>query len=579
MKTFAQILFFLVSSFLAFQHGLLAQNWLPFPANQKTWFQFENDSINVAALYYARNIIEEGDKTWYFLDPNNTVFKLSDTLCISDYKNKGEDFINISEPFSEQNGLHYYKGQLVFNSNLNAGEGVFIQSENYSDFDEVYIECTEQRNENIFEKSDEVKEFNLQAYANGEPIVSVFDNYSYILSKSHGFLQFLPFIELLDEPKTNATLTGLENEQDTLLGDKGNQFKPPYEVGDVIYYSKVEDRLNRIEGSRVVLKSTRYWRDSITAIVYYNDSLTYTFDRFEIEETYNLTPPKDYVTIFDTLQTSNNQKVYVYGKEIDPLVDRGIYGYAIRPCYPDALNFCYVDVNIHPHFFSFNNEIASVVDVSQTGYPLWEDGCLGFPNFNIGTKTYHTELGKIYESLADDCCIDETWKLDIYKKGDLMHGPFLRLNSTYSNIDKAFELADPSNRDSLEIVGPGVMDYIFNPALVPDDLLDTPFEIIFKLHVWEFKQTVTVTDDGDVIDYVLDEDIFLKMHPNPNNGIFYISTSEPFTAIKIYNSYGALVFSENKTHTVNAQHLSNGIYLVEILNQNKVLAVEKLIVQ
>lgn len=74
-KNIKHLLLMLCGMFI-FQQAIFVQNWSPFPANQKTWFEFSSDNQTLVALYYASNVIEQETETLYYLDANNTAEKL-----------------------------------------------------------------------------------------------------------------------------------------------------------------------------------------------------------------------------------------------------------------------------------------------------------------------------------------------------------------------------------------------------------------------------------------------------------------------------------------------------------------------
>lgn len=484
---------------------VIPQAWRPFPAGQKTWFEFSNENFKLPALYYATNATQEEDQIIYYLDGNNTVGAIGDDFnedCLDNYTSRTQDFITVTEPFVEQNGRHYFQDQLVFDTNLTVGESIIIKSKNYVDFDEVHIKCEEQHNEEIFGQSDEVKVFNLQAHADGQPVESAFDNYIYRLSKSFGFLQFLPFIELLNQPKTSATITGFEDEQGNLIGTKGEQFKPPYEAGDVIYYS--EDT-GDFPGDYNIF---RKWRDSITQVIHYKDSLIYTFDRFEIIKEVKLTSiqlPVETMTIIDTIQSYNSKLTYIYEEELDNNDDaynpqgygvyKSIYGYTLKNVRNPEV-YSYNKLNIKPSCFSFKNERATIVQLHKPNQNIRE-GCVWGGTSDLGSTNYHSELGLVSIYYDDDCCVGLRWNLDAYKKGNQVYSPFLHLNSVYDSSDSPVVLINEChNGTSYEITGPGIENGIFYPAFVPDSLFNQPIEINFKTGLYETKQTITVSNSN-----------------------------------------------------------------------------------
>lgn len=61
----------------------------------------------------------------------------------------------------------------------------------------------------------------------------------------------------------------------------------------------------------------------------------------------------------------------------------------------------------------------------------------------------------------------------------------------------------------------------------------------------------------------------IKVYPNPSNGVFTIENTKPIKHLKIYNSYGQLVYAESPSSTkttVDLTHLPAGMYLCNIDN-------------
>ena len=337
-------------------------------------------------------------------------------------------------------------------------------------------------------------------------------------------------------------------------------------MGDVFYHSENLDNLNDIISDTsfvlFVREKTTHWRDSITAVEYYNDSLTYTFDRLAVLEVLGFTPSSNNpTTIVDTLEdTFGNQLNYVYDRVINPAVYRSIYGYSHYG------NFKHVYLN--PNSFSLNEETASVVSISETLYRLNTDGCLGSPNFYIGSTQYHTELGQIYVYLADDCCIDNTWSLDVYQKGDQLFTPFVELNPVYDISDSPVSLINEYHHATqYEIIGPAIEDGVFYPAFVPDSLLNQPFEFTFRSGLYEATQTIAINGSREglnEIDSIFYDNLWLSDYVNPWNcngdslqvferGVstyFYLTDSvENGTIIQNYSWLGPTITCEDSLGT------------------------------
>ncbi len=76
----------------------------------------------------------------------------------------------------------------------------------------------------------------------------------------------------------------------------------------------------------------------------------------------------------------------------------------------------------------------------------------------------------------------------------------------------------------------------------------------------------------------------ISISPNPTNGVLNINfnTAPQNTKIEVYNAIGALIVSEaanNKNNTINLADLSSGLYFVKITENNKVVALQKLVKQ
>lgn len=76
----------------------------------------------------------------------------------------------------------------------------------------------------------------------------------------------------------------------------------------------------------------------------------------------------------------------------------------------------------------------------------------------------------------------------------------------------------------------------------------------------------------------------VSISPNPTSGVLNItfSTIPQNTKIEVYNSIGALVLTEtlsNKYSTINTSQLSNGMYMIKVLENNRIITVQKIVKQ
>ena len=76
----------------------------------------------------------------------------------------------------------------------------------------------------------------------------------------------------------------------------------------------------------------------------------------------------------------------------------------------------------------------------------------------------------------------------------------------------------------------------------------------------------------------------VKFYPNPFTTQMSISSSNDFenASFKLYNSVGQLVLERNnlngKSVTLERENLSNGIYLIQLFQDGKMLATDKLVI-
>jgi len=501
----------------------IAQDWTPFPYNQKTWFEFSNATHQAVSQYYSDSLLLQGDSTHYYYHLKYINDRISGadasgvySSCLNEpaivgstevgktwldyYESKVMDFISIKNPYTEINGSYFYKGNLVFNPNLKLDESIAITSDSYTGFDEVQIKCVEIKQMDVLGELDSVKIFSLQSYANDGPVESDFNNSQYILSKNHGFITFLPFIELLDQPKTTATLAAFENETGNLVGQLLGNYIKTYEVGDVI--EKLDTRIfyrgGPPSGDEVI-----YTKDSITSVQIDENYFTYNFNRLEITE--KILPPlppgsPPYETTDTTYYTNQQVEILLSNLELDP---NSVYFFSIYGAILPEVRYEPFNIRLEPFNFSFTDKNVSinriVDDFQGTLLPEPED-CISqiLPNINLGTSVYNSELGLLrsWESLE----VGATFTTDLltYTKKNKAYTPFTTLNPVYYVADTLINLKNDYHPTSVQFSGPGVDWESFNPSLVPDSLHNQLIEITCSHYLgWSTTQTVLVRSTGD----------------------------------------------------------------------------------
>lgn len=72
----------------------------------------------------------------------------------------------------------------------------------------------------------------------------------------------------------------------------------------------------------------------------------------------------------------------------------------------------------------------------------------------------------------------------------------------------------------------------------------------------------------------------IRMHPNPTTGELYITSKANINTIEVINSVGATVYVNRNFNTqANLSSLDNGIYIVKMYSNNKLVGTEKLIIK
>ena len=453
--------------------GLFAQNWTPFPYDQKSWFEFENDDHYSQSVYYADSLIENGDtNNYYFHVKYLADWVNQESNCLNEYvynnpptwldyfDSRTDSFISINTPLQEINGLYYQDSALVFAPTLELGESLTIYPTN---FDEIQITCIEKTTESIFGITDSVKVFSLQAFNNDVAVNSEYDNYEYRLSKNYGFITFLPFIELLDSPKTTVNLQGFEDDNQTLQGEKAWTIIDftPYEAGDVIYYE-----IENIQHAYYEY-CLSYGIDSITSRTLINDTLKYTYHR--------LSPSGGAISPEYTKTINPNQLNYT-------LFDKGIYNFDIA-----NQNYCYswggyndlniMHLNSYKNDFSFTEGEDSYNFSFGCGSEMITANCLHFYPVSSANYTYNTDLGQTSYNTYSEGGYEDQWRLLIYRKGEQEYNTlFHTLEDSYSCTTDSVYLGNPY---SMTYSGVGVQENYFHPSLVPESLHNIPLIISY----------------------------------------------------------------------------------------------------
>jgi hypothetical protein len=136
----------------------------------------------------------------------------------------------------------------------------------------------------------------------------------------------------------------------------------------------------------------------------------------------------------------------------------------------------------------------------------------------------------------------------------------------------------------------GFVKFRIRPAtnLVINDVIENQAEIYFDINPPIYTNTTinTVVDINDIEEFKLSENIVVEVYPNPFNTTMEIKikgvdiSSE--THLQLYNLQGQLVesldFNGETVLTVKKKNLSTGVYVMNIVSDNVVVANKKVVV-
>ncbi len=251
-------------------YSSIAQDWSCFQPNQKSYYQFsdwQGEAIDLivqdssilngseSTLYFKRKIENPGaescrDEIFQFFETANHDPYFLDSLLIS-----------TDTTFNLDNGYVIY-----FLPNAQAG-----QSWSFTTFGNITISCDSIVAENIFGLPDSVKYFHTSGAMLAQQIR---------LSKRFGFLDFVPFYNFASTATIRPYHLDGVQDSSSQFGFFPPQFFDylPYHAGDVLKWDFHHD------GSASWSPSFHYtYRDSITQVVIYPDSLVYSFDRIQVD--------------------------------------------------------------------------------------------------------------------------------------------------------------------------------------------------------------------------------------------------------------------------------------------------------
>lgn len=374
MKSKIILLLFLI---LTIQNGF-SQSWSPFVFNQNSYYKqqyadsakIENfflDSTlitgNISTSYFnsktslkqeCYNNIKEHSHFNFFKNPNkiDSLIKRNDSvLYVANYLNKQDTFI--FKPYSKLNDEWFTNGITIKCSNL----GVL----------------------NILGNTDSIKIFSC--------IGNNFDGIEFILSKTHGFIKFLPFDNFIKQSISSSSPQYFE-----LIGYSKNNLNIGYTSPDFSNYFHLQngDKLYWLEiiNPSIITepKSTTYHVDSITASYISPDSVHYDYKRISYNEN-------------GTVIQTGNYANYHLRKDEGVIVKNHTswFGLKYKSTFPNEIYF------LKSLYFKIeNNDTVTYAEYDLNGLTIDTSSCSTGEIFDYGLSVkFSTREGKIYQGNYD----------------------------------------------------------------------------------------------------------------------------------------------------------------------------------
>lgn len=216
-----------------------------------TYFAYENDNFNG---YQCQDAVDD-----YFPYTGYNTFAGLDSIV---YVNGKTSLYNFAIDFN-----------MTFNNHANTGDTFHMLSPDNHD---IYVKCFLAMEDEVFGITDSVKKFKFYK----ESGTTLLNDFTIVLSKHYGLLSFLDFNDLANfdgyATPRYYSLIGLSTPS-MELGFQHNDWSAffPYSTGDIRIwraYSYNPDPFS-------YMSFNTYFKDSITSVNYYPDSIVYTYNQ------------------------------------------------------------------------------------------------------------------------------------------------------------------------------------------------------------------------------------------------------------------------------------------------------------
>lgn len=405
-------IYFLFIILLSSSFTLLAQNdWTLFPEGQVSYWSL--DFSQVELFYNDSTTIETDFKVHHF---GKKYYERSVGDCyqeVQDYAvNHFIDFeLPIVTSLQSNNEAWYWivdNQSLPFYHLSEVGSSWFLPSLDNNNFDSIKITCQALEWATFNDWTDSLKYFQLEAWQNGTPISNNLNDEEFILSKTAGFLKFIPLDNLLTGNEEVWEIAGFEKDDEQIgMTNEFLDYFQNYAPGQVYKWAYFQPWF----GSETIEEADKIYIDSLTNVFVSNDSVILTLNRIGWEFISDFGNPnidtvffsennlqrkfyrRDYQSIFDTAPqwfglanpSDASQSPLIY---LDVL--RGNFEY-MRLAFRDQAEIngpnCEIDnafINIGAYFFDTHQGLLTKIS---------EDGSSG--EVLVGNATLTDTIGNI----------------------------------------------------------------------------------------------------------------------------------------------------------------------------------------
>lgn len=280
-----KILFFL---FILFSFRSYSGDWELFPLGQKTYFSYQDDTVTKVEVYAMDSVVSNGsvDSLYFrkklpYSQPSACNF---DSIRLSQWSGIPEFLID--SLIKNSDTTFYYSSQstlpFYFVTSAVVGQSWTITSDfPANDYNQITITCDSLIVGTFVGLTDSVKVFSMTASGVSPGQIPV-DNFIIKLSKNYGLIEFVPLNRFLAHPsyKDFFTMKLIGIESDSVQAYyKQPAFSDYFDLspGDILFW----DYYLYFIQSPFPADFHFYYRDSITNVAIYPDSVIYTYDRMK----------------------------------------------------------------------------------------------------------------------------------------------------------------------------------------------------------------------------------------------------------------------------------------------------------